>query len=79
MSSSSCRVDERECVEIRNNTDRVFPSARGCLFIGVDGSGGNKIAPLCDVFLSLLPPDLYLLLLATFPELVLLESFGLVI
>jgi hypothetical protein len=64
---------------IGNNTDRAFPSARRCLFIGVDRSSGNKIASLSNVFLSLLPPDLYLLFLAAFPELVLFESFGLVI
>jgi len=79
MSSSSCGVDEQVRVEIRHNTDRALPSARGCLFIGVNGSGGNKIASLSNVFLSLLPSDLYLLLLATFPKFVLLESFGLVI
>jgi hypothetical protein len=74
MSSSSCRVDERMQVIIRNNADRTLPSPRRCFFIGVNGSCGDKVAPLGNVFLSLLPPDLDLLLFATFPEFILFKS-----
>ena len=79
MSSSSCRVDERMQVIIRNNADRTLPSPRRCFFIGVNGSCGDKVAPLGNVFLSLLPPDLDLLLLATFPEFILFKSLRLVL
>jgi hypothetical protein len=61
------------------NTNRAFPSSRRSFLIGVDGRVGNKIAPLGNIFLSLLPPDLDLLLLATFSEFILLESFSLII
>jgi len=61
------------------NTNRAFPGPRRSFFIGVDGRGGNKVAPLGDVFFPLLPSDLDLLLLTTLPEIILLESFSLVI
>jgi len=66
-------------VSIRNNADRTLPSPRRCFFIGVNGRCGDKVAPLGNVFLSLLPPDLDLLLFATFPEFILFKSLCLVL
>jgi len=72
-------MDEKLLVKGKCNTDRTLPGTRRCLFIGLHGSSGDKIAPLGNVFLSLLPPDLNLLLLATFSEVVLFEGFRLII
>lgn len=54
-------------------THRCFPTTL-IFIIGVCSSSREEVAPLWDVFFSLLSPDLYLLLFATTSEIILLET-----
>lgn len=45
------------------------------LIIGIGASRWQEVPPLGYVFLSLLPPDLYLLIFTSSPQLIGLESF----
>lgn len=55
-------------------TNRSLPVRGGSLLIGVSRVIGEEIPPLGDVLLSLLSPDLNLLLLPATPQIVLLEG-----
>lgn len=53
----------------------VIVSAPAKLIIGVCAGRRKEVPPLGDVFLSLLPPDLHLLIFTSSPKLISLQSF----
>ena len=57
-----------------DKTHRGLPVAHTTLIVRVGAGAGEEVAPLGDVLLSLLSPNFDLLLLATAPELVLLQA-----
>lgn len=59
---------------VAKGTYRSLPVRGGSLFIGVSRGIGEEIPPLGDVLLSLLSPDLNLLLLPATPQIVLFEG-----
>ena len=56
-----------------DQTYRCLPARDATLIVGFSTSRGQEISPFRDILFSLLPPDLYLLLLATATQVILLE------
>ena len=57
-----------------NDTCWSLPIRRGSFLIGVNRVVRKEVPPLSDVFVSLLSPDLDLLLFSTTSEIILLKS-----
>ncbi len=76
ISSASCHAGQREQddgLEF-DKAYRGLPGAHTTFILGVGTRAGEEVTPLGDVLLSLLSPNFDLLLLATTPELILLQA-----